>query len=137
MTTTVTKSSTKVVKSGHKFETPSTHAGTQHMSVVKTSTITQPRTFKEKKNLFEDTVSKQSRRSSAMKSTQRGGTAKKKRSRFPESLQNTSEAMGPGTYNPDAGIELIAPRSPSPDIKNSRPYKHLDDPSQGPAAYSP
>ena len=126
MTTTVTKSSTKVVKSSHKFDTPSTHAGTQHMSVVKTSTITQPRTFKEKKNLFEDTVSKQSRRSSAMKSTQRGGTAKKKRNRFPEPPEVT---IGPGNYNTDAGIEAIAPRSPSPDIKNSRPYKHLDDPS--------
>ena len=58
MTTTVTKSTTKVHKSSHKFDTPSTHAGTQHMSVVKSTTITQPRTFTAKKTLFEETASK-------------------------------------------------------------------------------
>ena len=128
MTTTVTKSTTKVHKSSHKFDTPSTHAGTQHMSVVKSTTITQPRTLTAKKTLFDETASKQSRRSSVLKSTQRGGTAKKKRSRFPEQAINT-ESIGPGAYNTDAGIEAIAPRSPSPDLKNSKPYAHLDDPS--------
>ena len=112
-----------------------------HASTVKKTSITQPRTFKGKKNLFDAqasnmSIEKQSRRSSAMKTSQRGGTTKKKRSRFPEP-QYQSEDIGPGAYNPDKGLEAIAPRSPSPDLKHSKPYKFIDDPSQGPAAYSP
>ena len=62
-----------------------------------------------------------------MKTSTRGGTTKKRRSRFPE--QKIEPGGGPGEYNPDKGLDAIAPRSPSPDLKNSKPYTRIDDPS--------
>lgn len=72
-----------------------------------------------------------------MKSSTRGGTAKKKRSRFPEPKDDMPADIGPGAYNAERGEKAIAPSSPSPDLRNSRPYDQPFDPSQGPAAYSP
>ena len=70
-----------------------------------------------------------------MKSSQR--TAKKKRSRFPEQTFNLPEDIGPGTYDPTAAKDALGPRSPSPDLKHSKPYPDVVDPGQGPAKYSP
>jgi len=81
-------------------------------------------------------------RRSAARSSQKGGMQKKfgERQRSDFLMQhgyNAPEDIGPGAYDYEKALDAQAPRSPSPDLKNSRPYPEEIDPSVGPSAYSP
>lgn len=70
-------------------------------------------------------------------SAPKASAKKKVGSVHPELGYREPEDIGPGAYDCESAMDSLKPRSPSPDLKNSRPYKQPIDPSVGPAALSP